>query len=123
MSIGKVVTALTCKQNLLPPDTSPLLMLFRPLLTSWTVLMGQYWSRIGTAITESCCPQTAADDISGHWSTWAMHPVNVVSCWHHPIPKVCNPNVPVLGCDCHHRAAGAWLIVHGSIDLVPLGKS
>ncbi|XP_041370577.1 uncharacterized protein LOC121384310 isoform X3 [Gigantopelta aegis] len=48
-----------------------------------------------------------------------MHLVNGVSCWHHPIPK----DVPVLGCGCHPRAAGAWSIVHGSSDLVTLGKS
>ena len=40
-----------------------------------------------------CHPQTAADGISGHWTTWAMHLVNGVSCWHHPIPKVGNPDV------------------------------
>ena len=169
ISVGKVVTALICKQNSLPLDTSPLLMLLRPLLTSLAVPRGQYWSHTGTAVTESCCPQTAADGIGGHWTTWAkhlvngvscwhhpipkvsnpdvpvlgcgchpqtvadgigghwttwaMHLVNGVSCWHHPIPKVSNPDVPVLGCGCHPRAAGVWSIVHGSSDLVTLGKS
>ena len=46
-----------------------------------------------------------------------------MSCWHHPIPKVGNPDVSVLGCGCHPRAAGVWSIVHGSSDLVMLGKS
>ena len=50
---------------------------------------------------DSCCPQPAADGIGGHWTTWAMHLVNCVSCWHHPIPKVGNQDVPVLGCGCH----------------------
>ena len=53
------------------------------------------------------------------------HPQMVagVSCWHHAIPKVGNPDVSVLGCGCHPRAAGVWSIVHGSSDLVMLGKS
>ena len=123
ISIGKVVTALICKQNLFPLDTSPLLMLLRSLLTSLAVPRGQYWSHIETAVTKSCCPHTAADGIGGHWTIWAMHLVNGVSCWHHPIPKVSNPDVPVLGCGCHPRAAGAWSIVHGSSDLVTLGNS
>ena len=66
ISVGKVVTAIICKQNFLPLDTSPLLMLLRPLLmllrpllTSLAVPRGQYWSHIGTAVTESCCPQTS----------------------------------------------------------------
>ena len=40
-----------------------------------------------------CHPQTTADGIGGHWTTWAMHLVNGVSCWHHAIPKVGNLDV------------------------------
>ena len=101
ISAGKVVTALIRKQHLLPLDTSPLLMLLRPLLTSLVVPRGQYWSHIGTVVTESCCPQTAADGIGGHWTTWAMHLVNGGSCWHQAIPKVGNPDV--------HSGLGLWL--------------
>ena len=70
-----------------------------------------------------CHPQTVADGIGGHWTTWAKHLVNGVSCWHHAIHKVSNPDVPVLGCGCHPRAAGAGSIVHGSSDLLTLGNS
>ena len=57
-----------------------------------------------------------------YWRT-LDHVVNGVRCWHHPIPKVGNPDVPVLGCGCHPRAGGVWSIVQGSSDLVTLGKS
>ena len=30
---------------------------------------------------------------------------NGESCVHHPIPKVSNPDVPVLGCGCHPQTA------------------
>ena len=48
ISAGKVVMALICKQNILSLDTSPLLMLLRPLLTSLVVPRGEYWSHTGS---------------------------------------------------------------------------